>query len=82
MAQQSRVVYLIPKEYQEITVSATTMPINFSRHIMMDALNEDTDLTFGNPVSGFRTIYLQDELFARVWLTTVGQSAVTHVAVR
>lgn len=82
MIKDSRFFNFVPKEYQEITVSATTMPVGFSRHIMLDTLNEDTDLTFGNPVSGFRTIYLQDELFARVWLTTVGQSAVTHVAVR
>lgn len=82
MVKDSRSFVFVPKEYQEITVSATTMPISFSRHILLDSLNEDTDFTFGNPVGGFRTIYLQDELFARVWLTTVGQSAVTHAAVR
>ena len=81
MAQQSRIFYFVPKDYEEIKVTATTMPVSFSRHILMDTLNEDADLVI-REFPNFRTIYIEDELFARVWLTTVGQSAVTHVAVR
>jgi hypothetical protein len=82
MIKKGRHLVFIPKEYQDITVNAVSMPISFSRHILLNILNEDTDVTFGDPLNGFQTIYLQDELFARVWLTTVGQSATTHVAVR
>lgn len=79
MVKDSRYFVFVPKEYQDITVSATTMPISFSKHILLDTLNEDIDLKIVFPP---RTIYLQDELFARVWLTTIGQSAITHVGVR
>ncbi len=82
MVKNNRFFLLTPKEYQDVTVNATTIPISFSRNILLDTLNEDTDISFGGPLNGFRTIYLQDELFARVWLTTVGQSAITHIAVR
>lgn len=82
MVKNSRHFVFVPKEHEDVTVNATTMPISFSRHILLDRLNEDTDVSMGNPIDGFRTIALQDELFARVWLTTVGQSAITHVAVR
>ncbi len=82
MVKNERYLLFIPKEYQTITVSATSMPVSFSRHILLDTLNEDADIKYGNPVEGFQTIYLKDELFARVWLTTVGQSAITHVGVR
>ncbi|MDZ7897406.1 MAG: hypothetical protein U5N85_05180 [Arcicella sp.] len=82
MVKDNRFIVFVPKGYETISVTASTMPISFSKNLLLKTLNEDEDLTifsFPNPP---RTIYLQDELFARVWLTTVGQSAVTHTAIR
>ena len=82
LVKDNRFVVFVPKGYETITVTATTMPISFTRHILLKTLNEDEDLTISSFPNRPRTIYLQDELFARIWLTTVGQSAVTHSAVR
>ena len=81
LTRDNRFIVFAPKEYQNITVTATTMPISFSKHLLLKTLNEDEDLTVSNFPNPPRTIYLQDELFARVWLTTVGQSEVTHSAI-
>jgi hypothetical protein len=83
MVKDNNAIFFLSKEYNTIVVNATVMPQIFTRKILLTKLDEDPKVDFdpGREPERLPHIYFhQDELFARVTVLTVGQSATTHVA--